>query len=183
METSMERAFTQHLSALKRLGKIERQELRSALTTDVNREQFCTCIEAIIAAHAEADDDVLEDLFIFGAQIADIWTETEIALEVEQITKALGAFSAGFNGRDFTDVFSGRLMRELQEQWTSNLPRKQDAQPLPQAKDITVRNIKDLIDNKPNPTKQKTARKNAPKLIKRAHPVVVQKSAAYSATA
>jgi hypothetical protein len=126
----MESAFARHLGHLKRLGKVEREELRAVLVTETARLQFQECVGLLLSHHADANDEGLEDLFILGAQIADIWPDDEMGLELERVTRAVAAFSVGFAGEGFDKVFGRQPLEALQRQWN----RSRDSGPLPRSK-------------------------------------------------
>jgi len=118
----MNETFDTYLRSMKRLGKLERQKLRDVLRDDNTHPDFIRAVTRLVANAAADDEDMLEDLFIFGSQVADIWPHDEIRFELSTIDRSVVAFAAGFSGRDFSTVFAENALAELQQ-------RKLDAPP------------------------------------------------------
>ncbi|THV21518.1 hypothetical protein [Peteryoungia ipomoeae] len=114
----MNETFKKYLQKIQRLGKVERAKLRSVLLDEETHAEFLDLVTVLIEESDASDEAALEDLFIFGAQIADLWPEDEIRFEFSQIDQSVLAFRSGFSGDEFTTVFSVEALADLERQAT-----------------------------------------------------------------
>lgn len=124
---AMTLGFEPVLDRIRRLGKAERQQWREILKDVSPRIGMQERIAQLLGVCHEAGNCDLEDIFIFGAQIADIWPTDELVLAVDDITAITAAFAQGFKGEAFETCFDDRVLDTLREssfEASEQLPRR-----------------------------------------------------------
>lgn len=110
----MTNPLDKYLKTLQRLGKIERTELRTFLKERSALTNFQKQVSTLLDQFEPADAAGIEDVFIFGAQIADVWPENEMTLVLHKLTPAVCAFFHGFSGLSFTEALDEKAMERLE---------------------------------------------------------------------